>query len=700
MVMWMDRGSLGYTQMGADGANWLGEAPFSRRPHVFQNMGDGTYNHSGILSIRAAVQAGVNITFKILFNDVVAMTGGQTHDASLSVPAIARQVAAEQVTRICIVADDPSRHADETWPPGASLHHRDEMATVQKEMAQTQGVSVLIYDQMCANEKRRLRRRGKMADPPRHAVINPRVCEGCGDCGLVSNCVAIMPLETPDGRKRSIDQSTCNKDFSCIDGFCPSFVTIEGGGPRKGTISPPSADEIAALPVPELPTLERPFNLVLAGIGGTGVITLSSVLGTAAHLDGRGCVTLDMMGLAQKGGAVTSHLRFSAVPDDDLAGRIPEGRADAVLGLDLLATIATDTLETIAHGQSRIIIDTAEIMAGDFARQPDLDFPALAARQRLEAATGGRAQVDYLPGRALVLEKLGDAMAANAFMLGYAWQRGLVPVSLTALRRAFELNGVAVALNDKALHVGRQAALGQIDLGGESSAETTVETLDALIARKASMLTAYQNVSYAEGFIRFMSEVRDAERAELGEDDRFSRAVADNLARVMAYKDEYEVARLFTDGAFAEQIAHQFEGKGMRMHVHLAPPILARRDPHTGRPRKRRFGPWMMTALRLLAPLRVLRGTPFDPFGYTAERRAERQLVQHYRDDIGACLPVLSRSTLATALQIAALPASIRGFGPVKEAAARRADTQRAELRAKLAGEASPRSTAAQAAAT
>jgi len=686
MVMWMDRGSLGYTQMGADGANWLGETPFSRREHVFQNMGDGTYNHSGLLSIRAAVQAGVNITFKILHNSVVAMTGGQAHATALTVQAIARQVQSEGVARICLVTDDPARHARAGLPPGVAVHHRDELPAVQQTLARTTGVSVLIYDQMCANEKRRLRRRGRLPDPPRHAVINPDVCEGCGDCGMVSNCVAIMPLDTAEGRKRVIDQSTCNKDFSCVDGFCPSFVTVEGGHLRKGHIEPVPPAEIEELPRPEPLPLDQPFNLVLAGIGGTGVITLSSILGTAAHLDGRGCVTLDMMGLAQKGGAVTSHLRFTARPDDDLAGRIPEGRADAVLGLDLLATVAADTLETLAPGHSRIIVDTAEIMPGDFARNPDLEFPTLAARRRLEDAAGGAARIDYLDARAQVLQRLGDAMATNAFVLGQAWQRGLVPVSLDAIRRAFRLNGVAVAMNDRAFHDGRLAALGRLPAPGAGPAAAD-EPLDDLIARQVARLTAYQNAGYAGRYAAFIAEVRTREAAAMaglpGDDQRLTRAVARNLARLMAYKDEYEVARLFTDGSFAAQIARQFEGD-IRLHLHLAPPILARRDPQTGHPRKRRFGPWMLRALRLLAPLRVLRGTPFDPFGRTAERRAERALIRTYQDDVTACLAVLGPATISTALQIATLPSAIRGFGHVKDAAIRRAETRRVALLARL----------------
>jgi indolepyruvate ferredoxin oxidoreductase len=688
MVMWMDRGSLGYTQMGADGANWLGEAPFSRRDHVFQNMGDGTYNHSGTLSIRAAVQAGVNITFKILHNGVVAMTGGQAHAEALTVAAIARQVLAENVAKVCIVADDPSRHAGADLPEGASLHHRDDLPAVQDMLARTRGVSVLIYDQMCANEKRRLRRRGKLPDPPRHAVINADVCEGCGDCGMVSNCVAIMPLETPEGRKRVIDQSTCNKDFSCVEGFCPSFVTVEGGRLRKSRFAAVEPAELDDVPLPEPAALDVPFNLVLAGIGGTGVITLSSILGTAAHLDGRGCVTLDMMGLAQKGGAVTSHLRFSAAPEDDLAGRIPEGRADAVLGLDLLATVAADTLETVAAGHSRIVVDTAEIMPGDFARDPNLDFPGRAARQRLESAAGGAGRIEYLGARAQVLERLGDAMATNAFVLGYAWQRGLIPVSLPSVRMAFRLNGVAVDMNDRAFHEGRLAALGRVPaLRADTPAGN--EPLDALIARKVALLTAYQNAGYAARYAGFVARVRAAEAAALRHDPgdaealAFTRAVAGNLARLMAYKDEYEVARLFTDGTFAAQIARQFEGD-VTLHLNMAPPVLARRDPGTGRLRKRRFGPWMLKAMHLLAPLRVLRGTAFDPFGYTAERRMERDLIRSYRADIDSCLAVLGPETISTAIEIATLPAAIRGFGHVKEAAIHRAQARRVALLAQL----------------
>ena len=541
MVMWMDRRSDGYTQMGADGANWIGEAPFSNRSHVFQNMGDGTYNHSGLLAIRACVAAGVNITFKILYNDAVAMTGGQGHDGPLSVDGIVRQVLAEGVRQVVVVAEEPHRHSA---IGGVSVRHRDEIDAVQRELRDIAGVTVLVYDQMCATEKRRRRKRGLLPEPQRRVFINHQVCEGCGDCGVKSNCVSILPRETDFGRKRMIDQHSCNKDYSCIDGFCPSFVTVEGGRLRRAPTAPQRSETLTE---PAFPALDRPYGIVLSGVGGAGIVTTASVLGMAAHLDGRGCTTLDMMGLAQKGGAVTSHLRISRGPDGARAARIPEGAADLVLGCDIMSVAAAEPLSTMARQRTQVIVNTHEIIPGEFTRTPDYAFPTQPLRLQIEAAAGPE-NVRYLEATERAKAVTGDPISTNMLLVGFAYQLGLLPLSREAIRRAIALNGAAVDANIAAFEAGRQlhgASNGTLPVESVAPSEANRKSgLDALIDERAAFLTAYQDEAYGERYRSFVDEIRRFEAHLAPGSLALTEAVARNLSKLMAYKDEYEVARL------------------------------------------------------------------------------------------------------------------------------------------------------------
>ncbi len=676
MVMWMDRRSDRYTQMGADGANWIGEAPFSNRTHMFQNMGDGTYSHSGLLAIRATVAAKVNITFKILFNDVVAMTGGQVHDAPLSVPAIARQVLAQGVSRVVVVADDPSRHrAGRDLPAGVAVRHRDDLDAVQRELREVPGVTVLIYDQMCAAEKRRRRTRGILEDLPKRAFINHLVCDGCGDCGVKSNCVSILPMETDFGRKRRIDQHSCNKDFSCVDGFCPSFVTVHGGRLRAPARA--ARPNGPALPDPPPRALDRPYGIVVSGVGGTGIVTISAILGMAAHLEEKGCSTLDMMGLAQKGGAVTSHVRIARDPAAARASRIAQGAADLVLGCDMLSVASAEPLSTIRRERTQVIVNTHEAITGDFTRAPDLQFPAVALRRRIEAAAGSAA-VQYLDATAMAEAAVGTPIATNVLMVGYAYQQGLIPLSRAAVRRALELNGVAVEDNLAAFEAGRRAW--HDGLGAASGhEEEDDDDLDAVVTRNGKLLAAYQDRAYARHYATFVEHVRAAEGACVPGTQALSLVVARNLARLMAYKDEYEVARLYTSEAFRRDLESRFVGP-YKVTYRLAPPLLAKRDPSTGERRKRAYGGWIVPLFHLLARVRRVRGTPIDVFGYTEERRTERRLISDYQAVMTEVLEGLHPGNHALAVSIASHPASIRGFGHVKTSAIDRAKAAEADL--------------------
>jgi indolepyruvate ferredoxin oxidoreductase len=672
MAQWMDRANMGYTQMGGEGANWVGEAPFSTRPHVFQNLGDGTYFHSGSLGIRAAVAAGVNITFKILYNDAVAMTGGQSVDGPLSVPQITREVMAEGARQVVVVTDQPDKyplHAG--FAPGVTIRHRDELDAVQRELREIEGTTVLVYDQTCAAEKRRRRKRGLMDDPPRRVVINELVCEGCGDCGLASNCVSITPVETEFGRKRQIDQSSCNKDYSCLNGFCPSFVTVEGAALRRPRPSASAEDEFGALPEPELPALTESYGIVVGGVGGTGVVTIGQLLGMAAHLEGKGAAVLEMTGLAQKGGAVMSHLRIAPRPEDIQTVRIAPGGARLLLGCDLVVAGGKEALLTLAPGHGHAVVNAHEMMTGDFTRNADFSLPAEALKRAIAKVAGERATI--VEGTRLATALLGDAMATNLFMVGVAYQKGMLPVSAAAIERAIELNRVGIDMNRRAFRWGRRAAhdpaaveARAVPAAGLPDHRRRSTGLDETIRRRVAYLTEYQDTAYAERYRALVERVRQVEAARVKGRTELTEAVARYYFKLLAYKDEYEVARLYTSGEFLAQLQRQFEGQP-QLKIHLAPPLLAERDPATGRQKKRAYGPWMLTAMRHLARFKRLRGTPFDPFGYSAERRLERQLIAEYEAVLDEVLQHLTPANHDLAVELARLPEQIRGFGHVKE---------------------------------
>jgi indolepyruvate ferredoxin oxidoreductase len=693
MASWMDRNTDGFTQMGGEGANWIGESNFSTRKHVFQNLGDGTYNHSGVLALRWAVDTKTNITYKILFNDAVAMTGGQRHEGGLTVDMIARQVRAEGVERIALVTDEPDKYPRSIqWPSGMTIHHRDDLEQVQRELAEVPGCSVLIYDQTCAAEKRRRRKRGEFPDPDKRVIINDLVCEACGDCSVQSNCVAVQPIETEFGRKRTIDQSNCNKDFSCVKGFCPSFVTVHGAKPKKAVPTTVSTEgmSFAAIPEPTLPAIDKTFNVIVTGVGGTGVVTIGAILGMAAHLEGKGCGMIDMAGLAQKGGAVYSHVRLANCQDDIHAIRVTAGAADLVLGCDLVVTGTKKVLASVARGRTALMVNTAEIMPGDFTRNADFSLPAERIKRTI-AAAAGREGVSFIDATAIATGILGNAIAANMFMLGYAYQLGHVPLSGVAIRRAIELNGEAVKMNLEAFEWGRQAAAEPkpVDDLMAQLKETTEsrhlsQTLEEVIARRVSFLTDYQNAAYAERYRATVERVRAAEARTVANSTALTEAVARSLFALMACKDEYEVGRLYTNGHFAKQIASTFEGENLRFEFHLAPPLLARKDPVTGLPRKMSFGPWMLKAFAVLAKLKSLRGTPFDIFGYSHERKTERQLIRDYEALLEEVLAKLSPQNHALAVGLANVPKKIRGFGHIKARNLEAAKKEEAELLARF----------------
>jgi len=616
------------------------------------------------MAIRQAIAAKANITYKILFNDAVAMTGGQPVDGPVSVHAIAHSVRAEGVGRIALVSDDPAQFSPADLPAGVTIHPRQEMDAVQRELREIPGVSVLIYQQTCATEKRRRRKRGQMADPKRFAYINDLVCEGCGDCSVESNCLSVEPKETPFGRKRQINLSACNKDFSCLNGFCPSFVTVEGATRRKKSASQVDAvGRAATLPLPTPATLERPYDLLVTGVGGTGVITVGALVGMAAHLQRLGVSVLDFTGFAQKFGPVLSYIRVAASPEALHQVRIDQGSADALIGCDLVVSSSPKASGTYRRG-TRAIVNTAEMPTGDVVRFRDADL-ASPARLRAIRQVIGDGNLDTINANALAERLLGDAVYANIIMLGFAWQHGLVPVSLQALLRAIELNGVAVERNKQAFAWGRIAAADPDFLPSTESAPEA-ETLDQLISRRVDFLTAYQNAAYAARYRRVVTDVRDAEASLNSE--ALTEAVARTLFKLMAYKDEYEVARLHMQSGFLDELKREFED-GFKIQYHLAPPFLPSRRDARGRPRKRAFGRWIQMPLSILARLKRLRGTPFDPFGYSAERRAERELIAWYEGLIDRMLVDFDAARLPDLVAIARAPLDIRGYGPVKDAA-------------------------------
>ncbi|MCB8836366.1 indolepyruvate ferredoxin oxidoreductase family protein [Aurantimonas sp. VKM B-3413] len=670
MASWMDRDTTSLIQMGGEGVNWAASSRFTGNRHVFQNLGEGTYYHSGSMAIRQAVAAKANITYKILFNDAVAMTGGQPVDGPISVHAIAHMVRAEGVARVALVSDTPEKFAAPDLPAGTTIHHRSELDAVQRELRDILGVTVLIYEQTCATEKRRRRKRGTMEDPKRFAVINDLVCEGCGDCSKTSNCLSVEPKPTPFGTKRRISLSNCNKDFSCLDGFCPSFVTVEGGERRRPERVETDAEAKAgALPHPVLPSLAKPFDLLVTGVGGTGVITVGALIAMAAHLEGKGASVLDFTGFAQKFGPVLSYLRLADRPEAINQVRIDEGSADALIGCDIVVSSSPKASNTYRAGM-KAAVNMAEMPTGDIVRLRDAD---LQARRRLKAIerVAGPKNVASFDANAAAETLLGDAVFANVMMLGFAWQGGLVPVGLAALDRAITLNGVAIEKNREAFAIGRLAradpdGLAALLRSAGGDPEPEVETLDQLVSRREAFLTAYQDAAYARRFRAAVDRVRQASSGRGGE--ALAEAVARSLFKLMAYKDEYEVARLHTDPAFHADIARRFTGD-YRLNFHLAPPMLNGATDAGGRPLKKRFGPWMIGAFRMLAPMKRLRGTPFDPFGYTEERRMERALVGWYEGVVDQLLARLGEVPEAELVAIAAAPMDMRGYGPVKQAA-------------------------------
>jgi indolepyruvate ferredoxin oxidoreductase len=702
MAQWMDRSTAGFTQMGGEGASWMGEAPFVNTPHVFQNIGDGTYYHSGLLAVRAAAASGVNMTYKILFNDAVAMTGGQQVDGPLTVPQITRQVAAEGARKVVVVTDEPQKYgSDPGFAEGVEVYHRDDYERVQKEIREVPGLTVIVYDQTCAAEKRRRRKRNQYPDPPKRVFINDLVCEGCGDCGVKSNCVSVLPLETEFGRKRMIDQSACNKDYSCVKGFCPSFVTVHGGALKKGKSAAPAGGNVEtlfpAVPEPKLPALEQPYGILVTGVGGTGVVTIGAIVGMAAHLEGKGFGGLDMAGLAQKGGAVWSHLQVAARPEDIRTVRLGSGGASLVLGCDLVVSASQKTMDTAREG-TKAVVNTHQQMTGDFTRNADFRFPAASLRRTI-ARTVGEKNAEFVDATRIATALMGDSIATNMFVLGYAYQKGFIPVSGEAINKAIELNGAAVKMNQAAFLWGRRAAADVAAVERlvaprpDAVASTRLsETLEELIARRVEFLTAYQDAQYAGRYRALVERVRDAEGRLKGLGG-LAEAVARYYFKLLAYKDEYEVARLYTDGTFRRRVEQLFEGN-YRLRFHLAPPLLSRRNPQSGELQKSEYGGWVFAAFRLLAKLRFLRGTALDVFGYTRERRMERQLIRDYEATIGQLLENLSSDNHALAVQIAAIPEEIRGFGHVKERNLRAARAKEAELLAALRSPARIRSAA------
>ncbi len=680
MALWMDRDTAGFTHMGAEGANWVGQAPFVETKHIFQNIGDGTYNHSGLLAIRQAAAAGVNITYKILYNDAVAMTGGQPHDGTLNVAEISRQVHAEGAKRVVVVTDEPDKYpAGYGFAPGVTVHHRRELMTVQKELRDTPGLTVLIYDQTCAAEKRRRRKRGKFPDPPKRAYINERVCEGCGDCGVKSNCVSVTPVETEYGRKRRIDQSACNKDYSCMEGFCPSFVTVLNGEPKKS--APVAEDPQSVLPAPTLPGLEKPYGILLTGIGGTGVVTVNAVLAMAAHLEGRAATVLDMAGLAQKGGAVWSHLRIGETPEDLHATRIAMGDADLLLGCDIVTAAQPDSISKLERGRSKAVINTYRQFTGDFTRNPDFQFPTDELMGRIEGGVGPGG-ADFLDGTALATKLMGDSIATNLFMTGFAWQKGLIPLTAEAILKAIELNGVGIDMNKRAFQWGRMAAhdLSKVEAAaGPRRQAKAALSLDETIADRMEELTAYQNRRYAKRYEALVEKVRAVEAEKTPGKQALTMAVARYAHKLMAFKDEYEVARLFALPDFRERLEAEFEGD-FELRFNLAPPHSAKIDPVTGEPRKKEYGPGMEKWFHRLAKLKGLRGTPFDIFGRTEERKRERALIKEYRDLVDTVLAGLTPENHAFAVALLSTPEHIRGYGHVKMRHIEQAKAEEARL--------------------
>lgn len=678
MVTWMDRNTDTFSQMGGEGAAWIGQSRFTTTKHVFQNLGDGTYFHSGILAIRAAISAKVNITYKILFNDAVAMTGGQPIDGTLSVEQICTQLSGEGVSKIVVVSDEPGKYKSRTLPGLTSVTHRDNLDKLQRELRECTGTSILIYDQTCAAEKRRRRKKKLMIDPAVRPFINSMVCEGCGDCGITSNCLSIAPEESTYGRKRQIDQSSCNKDMSCIKGFCPSFVSVLGGNLKKPVATETNADAIE-LPAPVLPDIRKPYGIVLAGVGGTGVTTLGAILGMAAHLEGKGATVLDMTGLAQKFGAVTSHIQIAKDQKSIHASRIPAGGARVLIGCDLVVAAGDESIAKLNPASASAVVNRHRSMTAEFTQNANAQFPQ-ESMEGLIRESAGPDNAWFVDASEIVEKLLGNTMSTNFFLLGFAWQKGLVPISEVAIDQAIELNKVSVATNRRAFTLGRRMAHDPVsfsDLLPKPRVAPILDTLEALISDRKRFLTNYQNVGYALRYEKLVDEVAGCDDSD---GKLLTSVVARYYFKVLAYKDEYEVARLYSTKEFKDSLKEQFEGN-FRLRFHLAPPLLAPRDPVSGLPCKMNFGGWVMHIFSVLAKLRFLRGTAFDPFALTKDRKLERELIKEYEDLVNAVLARLKQqddnTDMATFVQILSMPEQVRGYGHIKQ---RSVELARAEL--------------------
>lgn len=675
MAINMDRNNETFTQMGGEGVPWVGQAPFTNEKHIFANLGDGTYNHSGSLAIRQCVAAGVNITYKILYNDAVAMTGGQEHEGALTVPQIVDQVLAERVKKVAIATERMEDYALINLPKGVEVHDRTMIMKLQEEFREIEGTTVIIYDQTCAAEKRRRRKRGKLADPAMRPFINEAICEGCGDCSVQSNCVSVEPLETEFGRKRTINQSSCNKDFSCVRGFCPSFVTVYGGAPRKSSHGTGSLDGLGlpALPdvtIPSFNDVFNDYNILVTGIGGTGVLTIGALLGMAAHLDGNACSILDMAGLAQKGGSVLSHIRLAPNNDTIRSTRIVTGRSNLLLACDSVVAASQSAVNIMRSDRTQAVINSHMSPVADFVRNRDIDFQEATVQKQLDNATLEEARF-RIPAQEIATSLMGDSIATNILMLGYAWQKGMIPVTLASIEQAIQMNGVAIESNLRTFYWGRMAAhdMGAIKAiisEGRGEDVTISKSFDEIVKKRQAHLKAFQNAALAKKYTALLDRVRACEEQKGSGKTDLSIAVAQNYSKILSYKDEYEVARLYSHPDFKTKLKHQFEGK-FKLKVHMAPPLISRIDTNTGRPKKREFGGWIFPALSLLAKFKFLRGTAFDPFGSLKDRKMERVLIGEYETIIEEIIQGLTTDNYDLAVKIASLPDKIRGYGPVKE---------------------------------
>jgi indolepyruvate ferredoxin oxidoreductase len=668
MVNWMDRSTATFTQMGGEGVPWVGQSPFTTEKHIFANLGDGTYYHSGLLAIRQSLASHVNITYKILFNGAVAMTGGQPVDGQIDVAATTRELEAEGVRRIVVVSDEPERYnAGMKLAEGTTVHHRDELDAIQRELREVPGVTVIVYDQTCATEKRRRRKRGTLAQSPRRVVVNEAVCEGCGDCSVQSNCLSVEPVETEFGRKRRINQNTCNQDFSCANGFCPSFVSVEGTLKKAAPAKKKDAPALPEIPQPVLPGAGTAWGIVVAGIGGTGVITIGQLLGMAAHLEGKGVITQDAAGLAQKGGATWSHIQIADTQAAILTTKVDAAKADLVIGCEAIVAANPTTLGVMREGRTYVALNTHRSPTASFVNDPDWQFPGGRCETAIEAAVG-KDLLGAFDADTVATKLLGDSIFTNPLMLGYAWQKGRVPLSHAALMRSIELNGVQVDKNKQAFEWGRRCAHDLASVQAQFAAAQVIgfvrkPSLAETVQRRVDFLTAYQDAGYAAQYASVVDRVKAVE-APLG-GTRLADAVARNLFKLMAYKDEYEVARLHADPAFLAQLADQFED-GFKLKYHLAPPLLAAKNAR-GELVKKTYGGWMKGAFGVLARFKGLRGTAFDVFGHTAERKVERALIVEYRALVDELLGALTADRLSDAVALASLPEDIRGYGHVKE---------------------------------